>query len=629
MWIPLPIKIPSSTVYLRISSRIPLHSKVNTQPSLATISRENSMQQDRRRLMRGWAVGTWAVMIGLFVASPISQASEPPEASTAEQVPIQPAAPAPSANPLPPANESPFLQPLPLPAPLPLPSDPPPPVPEPEPLPLPPAPPVQISVTQIQIVGSTILSDQDFEPLVAPYEGRSVSLEELRQLADSITQLYLDQGYLTSRAVLVDQQIDQGIVQIRVIEGTLERIDIEGLRRVNPDYVRSRIALGGKTPVNQGRLEDQLRLLRLDPLFENVEASLRPGNAIGQSILVVRVTEANAWIAGVGVDNYSPPSVGSERTSAAIGHRNLTGLGDQILAAYARSTTGGSDVFEFSYRLPLNPMNGTLELRAAPSFDRITDPEFDDLGIEGDSRLYEVSYRQPLIRTPREELALAFGFTYENGRTLIFSTLSDASTTSVIQFGQDYVRRDPSGAWALQSQFNIGTGLLGATETAGSSPDGQFWSWIGQAQRVQILNPDQLLIAQLDVQLTPDPLLSSQQFVIGGGQSVRGYSQNVRLGDNGFRFSLEDRIALVRRENGAPILQIAPFADLGAVWNAPDNPNSLPNQTFLAGIGVGILWEPLPNFNIRTDLALPLVNLDDRGENAQDQGIYFSVNWQY
>ncbi|MBI4784543.1 MAG: BamA/TamA family outer membrane protein [Oscillatoriophycideae cyanobacterium NC_groundwater_1537_Pr4_S-0.65um_50_18] len=591
--------------------------------------------------------GTLAIVLlatGFLVTCPCGSAAALPEISEAETPSSEPASnseptsnsepasnaetlPLPEANPFPPGNESPFLQPVPLP--LPLPNEAAPPI-APEPLPnAAPAPSVQIPIRQIQVIGSTIFSDRDFASLIAPYEGRSVTLEELRQLADALTQLYLDQGYLTSRAILVDQQISEGLVQIRVIEGALEAIDIEGVRRVKPQYVRDRIAQGGKTPVNQGRLEDQLRLLRLDPLFENIEASLRPGSAIGQSVLVVRVTEANAWIAGLGFDNYSPPSVGSERVSLVLGHRNVTGLGDQFVASYARAITGGSDVLDFSYRLPLNAMNGTLQLRAAPSFYQITDPTFADLNIEGDSRLYGVSYRQPLIRTPREELALSMGFTYQDGRTLISSLLSDASTTSVIQFGQDYVRRDPTGAWAFQSQFNIGTRLFGATNAAGSAPDGQFFSWVGQAQRVQILSLDQLLIAQLDIQLTADPLLSSQQLVIGGGQSVRGYRQNVRLGDNGFRLSLEDRIAILRREDGRPTFQVAPFADLGAVWNAANNPNRLPNQTFLAGIGVGLLWEPLPNLNIRTDFALPLIDLSDRGDNLQDDGIYFSVNWQY
>jgi hemolysin activation/secretion protein len=198
----------------------------------------------------------------------------------------------------------------------------------------------------------------------------------------------------------------------------------------------------------------------------------------------------------------------------------------------------------------------------------------------------------------------------------------------VIKFGQDYVRRDVRGAWSLRSQFSFGTGLLNATSNPDPIPDGHFFSWFGQVQRVQVLSPNNLLIVQADIQLTPDGLLPSQQFVIGGGQSLRGYRQNVRAGDNGVRLSIEDRITLQRNEAGESIFQLAPFFDMGTVWNVSDNPNTLQRQRFLAGVGMGLIWQPIPKLNLRLDYGVPLINLDDRGTNAQDRGFYFNVNYQ-
>lgn len=528
----------------------------------------------------------------------------------------------PNLQPVTPAEQTPVV-PVPSPSPTPSPT-----VPAPDTL-SPADPSQRFTVQRINVVGSTIFSESDLAPIVDPFRGRDSTVDELRNVADRITQLYLDGGYITSRAVLVSQDVVEGIVQIQVIEGSLEQIEIQGNQRVNSSYIRTRVQLGGRTPLNQGRLEDQLRLLRLDPLFENVEASLRAGSGLGQSVLTVRVTEANPFYANVSADNFSPPSVGSERIGILAGYRNLTGLGDDLSASYYRSTTGGSNVFDFSYQVPVNPMNGTVQLRLAPSRYRITDPVFEVLDIRGSSDLYELSFRQPITRSPREEFALSVGFTYREGETLISDAVTDSSTTSVFKFGQDYVRRDVRGAWAVRSQFNLGTDLFDATSQPAPLADGQFFSWLGQLQRVQILNQSHLLIVQADLQLTPDPLLASQQFVIGGGQSVRGFRQNVRSGDNGFRLSVEDRIALQRDESGSPTLQLAPFADAGLVWNVEDNPVEQPDQTFLAGVGLGVLWQPLPRFNIRVDFTVPLVDLADRGENAQDEGIYFSVNYQY
>jgi hemolysin activation/secretion protein len=560
----------------------------------------------------------------------------PPELNRDRRLP-DPLLPTPSTQPDP--NRDRFLQPAPQPSPEPPQAPPtiqpqqPSPIPQ-QPSPIPqPLPSEVIQVQKIQVVGSTILSQDEINALVKPLEGRSATLEQLKQVADKITEIYLDRGYITSRAVLPPQTIAAGVVQIQVIEGRLSRIEVEGTKRLHPAYIRSRIRLGAGTPLSTAKLEDQLRLLRVDPLFDNVEASLRAGDNEGESILIVRILEANPFQANFSFDNYSPPSVGSERLGVNLRHRNLTGNGDELAAAYYRAI-GDSDVFDFSYRIPLNAMNGTLQLRAAPNRNSIVQEPFDSFDISGKSHLFEISYRQPLVRSPIEEFALSAGFTYQRGNTFLagepfpFGVGPDAkgvSTTSTIKLGQDYIRRDPQGAWALRSQFTIGTSLFDATKNEGSDPDGQFLSWLGQVQRVQRLSNKHLLILQADLQLSANSLLPSQQFVIGGGQSLRGYRQNVRSGDNGFRVSIEDRITLQRDASGLPKLQLAPFFDAGTVWNLSNNPNKLTNQTFLAGIGLGLIWEPIRRVNVRLDYGFPLVRISDKGDNLQDSGIYFNI----
>ncbi len=547
----------------------------------------------------------------------------------------------PSPTPTPePTQTEPSVQPSPTPTPEPTQTEP---SVQPSPTPTSPVTPSEqtIQVKKINVTGSTIFGPDQLNPIVQPYEGRALTLEQLREAADKITQLYLDRGYITSRAILANQVVpSEGIVEIRVIEGSLEEIRIEGTRRVKPSYVRRRVQLGAGKPLNTGKLEDQLRLLRTDPLFENVEASLRAGTGVGQSILIVRVVEADPFEGSVGIDNYSPPSVGSERLGLNLLYRNLTGNGDTIAAAYYHTTTSGLDTFDFSYLIPLNPMNGTLQLRAAPNRNRITQESLSTFNIEGNSELYEISFRQPLIRSPREEFALSLGFTYQDGQTFLLGSpfpfgfgpeTNGTSKTRVIKFGQDYLRRDVRGAWSLRSLFNIGIDVFDATTNPEPTPDGRFVSWLGQVQRVQILNENNFLIMGADIQLTPNSLLPSQQFVIGGGQSLRGYRQNIRSGDNGVRFSVEDRITLERNEAGAAIFQLAPFFDAGVIWNKSNNPNNefLPSQRFLAGIGLGIIWEPEPGLNLRLDYGYPLVDLKDRGDNAQDKGFYFSVRYQF
>ncbi|MEO1145425.1 MAG: ShlB/FhaC/HecB family hemolysin secretion/activation protein [Cyanobacteria bacterium J06638_22] len=545
-----------------------------------------------------------------------------PEPAIAQVSPPLPTRPSTEVNPS--ENNDPFLQPAPAPIPVPPPEEQPliedPPA-EPTPTPEPDGA-QQFTVSDIVVTGNTAFDDADLQPIYQEFLGQSLTFEELQEIADRVTQLYLNEGFLTSRAIL-ESPTGDGVIRVRVVEGELEAIEVEGNQRVPDSYIRSRIALGADAPVNQFDLEDQLRLLRLDPLFDNVEASLRAGTGLGQSILVVRVTEADSFFGAVSIDNYSPASVGSERMNLELGYRNLTGLGDTVSVVLRRTTTGGARLYDFNYRVPVNPREGTLSLRIAPSDFDITDPAFDQLNINGNTDLYEVSFRQPFIRTPRTEAALSIGLTHRDGETLFGDIILSESTITTVRLGQDLVLRDSAGAWSVRSQFSIGTTLFDATTDG--NPDGQFFSWLGQLQRVQVLNPDNLLILQADVQLTPDALLAPEQFSIGGGQSLRGFRQNARLGDNGVRLSAENRITLGRNEAGAPTFQLAPFADMGWVWNDGDNPRDTPDQPFLAGIGLGLIWQPSSQFDLRLDYALPLIDLDDRGNNAQDQGLYFSI----
>ncbi len=417
----------------------------------------------------------------------------------------------------------------------------------------------------------------------------------------------------------------------------LEAIEVEGLRATRKSYVTSRLELA--SPVGQAldvvKLEDALRLLETDPVFEEVKGSLMPGSGPNRSVLRVVVKEARRIGGSVSFDNYSPPAVGSERYSASLLGRSVTGNGDLMAFSATGTFRGGSQTYEFSYRLPVNARQGTVGVRYAHSESRIIQKPFDVFNFRGVADLVEASYRQPLWRSTREELALSVTYSFQQGQTFIFNDLGapfgigpddqGSTTTHVLRLGQDYLRRDKKGAWSVNSVLNVGLGGTQITE-----PDATFFSWTGQIERVQVVTPNVFVLGALEWQLAADPLLPSQQFGIGGGQSVRGYRQNMRSGDNGVRGLVETRFTAVReKRSGRPILQLAPFVDLGGVWNHPRNPNLLPSQNFLAGIGAGLIWEPVRDLVIRLDGARSLVALPDKGNNLQEQSFYFSMGYRF
>lgn len=520
----------------------------------------------------------------------------------------------------------------------------------------------------IEVVGSSVPELRAAIEDALKKVGETVPSITYEDFASAVSQVYLNADYLTSTATVDERSTTNpgtfrnGKLTIRVREAGVSEIVVNGLDEVSLNYFCSRVEMAATTPLNIKHLEDQLRLLREDPLFQNVEAVLQSaedsassqengsqGNSNSGldsgnqflSKLTLTVTEENPASLLLFSDNYSPPSIGSERFGAQLGYANLSGIGDSASATYFVSSTGGADAFNVSYKVPLNPMNGTLEFRAGPQLSEVTQAEFSSFGFRGESELYQVIYRQPRIRTTKTELAFSLGFYHRRGQTFVGGNrpqrvgvgpdINGVTRTSVFTLGQDYVSRDLSGAWAFQSQLKFGTGLLDATINDAPVPDSNFFSWLGVAERFQYLNDSNLLIIQGIVQLTPNSLLSSEQFVLGGGQSVRGYRQNARSGDNGFRFSVEDRITVNRFPTGEPRVQLIPFVDMGAVWNSENNPNPLKEQNFLIGAGLGLLWNDFLNLDglrLRADYGVPLIDLSDRSNNLQDSGGYFRVEYE-
>ncbi|MEO1466513.1 MAG: ShlB/FhaC/HecB family hemolysin secretion/activation protein, partial [Cyanobacteria bacterium J06633_1] len=337
------------------------------------------------------------------------------------------------------------------------------------------------------------------------------------------------------------------------------------------------------------------------------------------------------------------PSVGAERLGFDYSYRSLIQPGDRFALRYSPRLRALGDTFDLGleYQIPVNANNGKVTTGINLNRNEVIDPigdDFDDLEIEGESEQFNLGFHQPLIRDPRQELALSLAFDYQDGQTLLFqegtpfgqgADEDGNTTTSVFRLGQEYIRRQVSGAWALRSQFNLGTNIFGATENDEPTPDGQFLSWLGQVQRVQVLGNNNFLVIQGDLQLTGNSLLPSQQFVIGGGQSVRGYRQNARSGDNGALFSIKDRLTLLKNQAGEAKLTLTTFLNLGTVWNNDGNPNEQPDQTLIAALGVGLIWEPINGLNFQLDYAPPLIDLNDEGDDLQDNGLHFSLDYGF
>jgi hemolysin activation/secretion protein len=509
---------------------------------------------------------------------------------------------------------------------------------ESEQLPLP-----RVFVRQIRVTGNTVFSDAELAAVTTPYVNRELTTEDLEALRLALTRLYIDKGYINSGAILPDQTVTEGVITLHIIEGELTSIEVEGNRWFRAGYIRRRLSLGVKPPVNIATLQQRLQLLQLDSRIERLHAELRPGVQRGESVLHVRVEETLPFTVALEFNNYRSPTVSAEHGLVTVAHQNLTGHGDILSVTYGITAALKLQI-DASYTLPLSARDTTVSLRYRRNDEDVVEvPEaFENFDINTESEVYGITMRHPFYRTLRQEFALAL--TAERLRSETEQVQEDEaffisrkSTNTALRFSQEWIDRTQHQVTAARSRVTLGVdvssrGTLGG-EAVGEPIDlgpevssRVFVAWLGQFQWVRRLGArDIQLLFRLDVQLSTEPLVPLEQIAVGGRFSVRGYQENQLVRDNGLIVSLESRLPLIRNKGWADFVQVASFVDFGRAWNTEVD---TPDLTTLVSIGLGLRWAVTVSSPIRFRLQLEvywgfrLKDVETQGDALQDKGLH-------
>lgn len=495
---------------------------------------------------------------------------------------------------------------------------------------------LKIIVTEIRVVGNTAFTNQELAEVTSKYTNRELTMEDLESLRLELTLFYVNRGYVTSGAIIPDQASTEPVITVQIVEGKLAEINLEGNRWFRSSYFRNRFNFSAGPPVNVDSLRERLQILQANPRVERLNAELRPGLVRGESVLNVRVKDANPFKAWLEFNNFLSPSVGAEQGSLSLAHQNLLGLSDTLSVQYGGSA-GVHPILNVSYSVPVTARDTTVSVHYRRFHFSVVEDPFDALDITNRSQVIGATIRQPLFRTPRQEFGLSLGFDYEENRSFLqdqpFEFTQGATNgvfkLAVLRFTQDWVHRGENQIFSALSRISVGIGALGATTTGpDTSPDGRFFSWLGEGQWLRQLPflRTQLLGRGL-VQISDDHLFSLEQISIGGRTSVRGYRAFSLIRDNAGIVSFEVRVPIYRTSDGRDAVFITPFVDFGHGWNTSvPNPQGVPKT--LASVGIGGIWNFLPGSHAEIYWGQQLNHFRSGNGNLQDHGVYAQVVWQ-
>jgi hemolysin activation/secretion protein len=495
----------------------------------------------------------------------------------------------------------------------------------------------RIWVEELRVVGSSVLPAEALASALAPYAGRALGVEDLVAARDAVTRLYVERGYVTSGAVLPDQDVADGVVEIHAVENHLGEIRIDGAEHFAARHLQRRIA-GREGPLQIAELERRLQLLQMEPGIERVDARLEPGGNQQRSRLRVQIRENSPWIAALESANDAAASLGGQRTAATLGRRNLLGVGDLFLADV--SLVRGLFDSELRYELPLNTRDTRLALRYRTSRSEIVEDPSGELDARSRRVSYSADLIQPLWRDRDAEWLVGATGEVAHDQLRVFGERFSFFPSEVEDRGESHVTalrlwnelRLRSEAQALSARVGVSLGLdaLGATIYPSSLPgshvpDGRFAAWLAQlrwASRADRWIEGAQWLARLDLQLANDALLPMERLSIGGSRSVRGYHEHELVRDNGLIASLELRIPVLRDPLGGDRLQLAPFVDLGKGWNRSRDAS----LQSISSAGLAVYWRVADRIDLAVSWGAKLRSVERRaGDDLQDAGVHVSL----
>jgi len=448
---------------------------------------------------------------------------------------------------------------------------------------------IKFKLNSLKIIGVESIGNHMINDLYEDKIDTEISLLDIYEIADSITKIYVDKGYILSRAIVPAQEIDKGNVLIKVVEGRIGEVILEG-EVPNKKFLSPALdRIQESKPLNIYDLEKQILLLN-DLSGVKFRSILKPSKKEGTVNLLLVAEEVN-YQNQIYVNNYGSKFVGPIQGTARLGynHSILLPFNQTEFSYISTSNTKELGYFDLTHSLPINTWGTKLSLKGGYSKVQpgYTQKKSD---IAGRSNTYDIDLSQSIIRSRQHNLSGKLGLSAKNNNTNIARTspLIREKTRS-LKFSLTYDNIDSlRGINVISLNYSkgiraFGTSKMGQTNLSRAKGRPDFQKYDGAVTRYQALPIDFSLLGTLIGQYTNDPLLSSEEFGYGGSTFGRAYDSSEILGDRGFAGMLELRYDAVPQFLD---LKVQPFIfyDFGRIWNIDTGQDKF-NNASSGGLG--------------------------------------------
>lgn len=468
------------------------------------------------------------------------------------------------------------------------------------------------------------------------------TIGQLQEVANAVTRYLRERGQILSTAYIPEQDVRDGVVKIEILEGILGDVVPEG----NEMYSDKRLVRPFRDLVGEPVTNDEVEsaILRLtDYPGLVVFGVFRPGDQLGETDLALRVQDEQRVEVGITADNHGSRFTGQERLRADLAVNNVS---------------GAADVFRASVLQTFNPTNGTYGLLnyerpvGAPGHAvgfGVSSNTFDvgdflsSLGIDGEVYIANLYYDWGFVRSRRKNLYFTVDLSAK--RAIQERQGVELFRDEILVLTPEF-SFDTTDGWG-GGGINQGTIQLGIGDVDGDPPtptsrrdengefvQGSFQKLVVYLARLQSLTRNQSLLLRLQGQYSPDPLVSVEQFAIGGPYTVRAYPTAEFLGDSAAFGSIEWIINAPGFANArafgnrtwGEFFQVSVFVD-GATAKLNDLRFAQEDSVDLSGAGLGLQFSLPGTFLARVDVASPITSRDPSDD--RDPQYWVSIGYNF
>jgi hemolysin activation/secretion protein len=466
-------------------------------------------------------------------------------------------------------------------------------------------------IFEFQVEGNTKLSKPQIETAVYPHMGEKKTIADVNKARDALEKAYHAAGFLTVLVDIPEQDVDNKIVKLNVTEGKVGRLRVKDSRYFSLGRIKE-LAPSVQEGVVPNFPELQKDLAKLNRTADKrVTPVMKAGKVFGTVDVDLKVEDNLPVHASLELNDRYSQDTTRLRLGGMIRYDNLWQREHSLSLNFLTSPENFSEVKVVSanYLMRFDESDILLALYGVRSKSNVA--SVGGINILGDGTILGVRLIKPLPSIDNYYHSISFGLDYKDfGQTVVFGSSFDTPITYMpLSASYTGTWQQESSTTQLTTGINFGLRGLVSDQTEFTNKKGgakpNFFIAKAELQRTQALPLNLQGFAQIDGQFSGAPLISNEQYLAGGADTVRGYLEAQASGDQALHSTLELRSPpLFKSATWLQDFKLSAFYDIAQLTTLT---TSGPNEkSILSGTGIGVRMKALKNFNVNLDLAWPL-----------------------